>query len=210
MARPRWWTSCCSSPAPWAIASAPVPSGSWTPTTWSASAASPSCQEHGAQLAEAWYHDPGHYRINIVDTPGHADFGGEVERVLSMVDSVLLLVDAQDGPMPQTRFVTSKAFAWAAPHRRGQQDRPARRAPGLGRRPGLRPVRRPRRQRRAARFPDRLRLGHQRLSRASRTMADDMTPLFEAIVEHCPPPAGGPTVPSRCRSAPWTTTATSA
>jgi len=51
------------------------------------------------------------YRINIVDTPGHADFGGEVERVLSMVDSVLLLVDAVDGPMPQTRFVTSKAFA---------------------------------------------------------------------------------------------------
>ena len=50
------------------------------------------------------------HRINIVDTPGHADFGGEVERVLSMVDSVLLLVDAVDGPMPQTRFVTSKAF----------------------------------------------------------------------------------------------------
>jgi len=50
------------------------------------------------------------YRINIVDTPGHADFGGEVERVLSMVDSVLLLVDAVDGPMPQTRFVTMKAF----------------------------------------------------------------------------------------------------
>jgi GTP-binding protein len=50
------------------------------------------------------------YRINIVDTPGHADFGGEVERVLSMVDSVLLLVDAFDGPMPQTRFVTQKAF----------------------------------------------------------------------------------------------------
>ena len=50
------------------------------------------------------------YRINIVDTPGHADFGGEVERVLSMVDSVLLLVDAVDGPMPQTRFVTAKAF----------------------------------------------------------------------------------------------------
>lgn len=54
------------------------------------------------------WHD---YRINIVDTPGHADFGGEVERVLSMVDSVLLLVDAVDGPMPQTRFVTAKAFA---------------------------------------------------------------------------------------------------
>ncbi|MHB8257253.1 MAG: translational GTPase TypA [Acidiferrobacterales bacterium] len=54
------------------------------------------------------WHD---YRINIIDTPGHADFGGEVERVLSMVDSVLLLVDATDGPMPQTRFVTRKAFA---------------------------------------------------------------------------------------------------
>lgn len=53
----------------------------------------------------------GDHRINIVDTPGHADFGGEVERILSMVDSVLLLVDAVDGPMPQTRFVTQKAFA---------------------------------------------------------------------------------------------------
>jgi GTP-binding protein len=52
----------------------------------------------------------GDYRINIVDTPGHADFGGEVERVLAMVDCVLLLVDAVDGPMPQTRFVTQKAF----------------------------------------------------------------------------------------------------
>ncbi|MBA3661498.1 MAG: translational GTPase TypA [Gammaproteobacteria bacterium] len=52
----------------------------------------------------------GDFRINIVDTPGHADFGGEVERILSMVDSVLLLVDAVDGPMPQTRFVTQKAF----------------------------------------------------------------------------------------------------
>ncbi len=51
------------------------------------------------------------YRINIVDTPGHADFGGEVERVMSMVDCVLLLVDSQEGPMPQTRFVTQKAFA---------------------------------------------------------------------------------------------------
>ncbi len=52
------------------------------------------------------------YRINIVDTPGHADFGGEVERILSMVDSVLLLVDAVEGPMPQTRFVTQKAFSY--------------------------------------------------------------------------------------------------
>ena len=50
--------------------------------------------------------------INLIDTPGHADFGGEVERVLSMVDGVLLLVDAVEGPMPQTRFVTQKAFSW--------------------------------------------------------------------------------------------------
>ncbi len=57
-----------------------------------------------------WKSNTEQYRINIVDTPGHADFGGEVERILSMVDSVLLLVDAVDGPMPQTRFVTQKAF----------------------------------------------------------------------------------------------------
>lgn len=63
--------------------------------------------------ALVWHDDQANkeYRINIVDTPGHADFGGEVERILSMVDSVLLLVDAVDGPMPQTRFVTQKAFA---------------------------------------------------------------------------------------------------
>ena len=61
-----------------------------------------SCEEHRHHL--------GRLRINIVDTPGHADFGGEVERVLAMVDCVLLLVDAVDGPMPQTRFVTQKAF----------------------------------------------------------------------------------------------------
>ena len=50
--------------------------------------------------------------INVIDTPGHADFGGEVERVLGMVDCVVLLVDAQEGPMPQTRFVTKKAWLW--------------------------------------------------------------------------------------------------
>jgi len=60
--------------------------------------------------AITWTKGEEQYRINIVDTPGHADFGGEVERILSMVDSVLLLVDAVDGPMPQTRFVTQKAF----------------------------------------------------------------------------------------------------
>ena len=81
------------------------------------------------------WHD---WHINIVDTPGHADFGGEVERVLSMVDGVLLLVDAVDGPMPQTRFVTQKAFARGLhAARRDQQDRPRRCAPGLGARSDL-------------------------------------------------------------------------
>jgi hypothetical protein len=65
--------------------------------------------------------------INIVDTPGHADFGGEVERVLSIVD-MLLLVDAVEGPMPQTRFVTRKALALGLAYRRRQQGRSSRRA----------------------------------------------------------------------------------
>ncbi len=68
-------------------------------------------------------------RINIVDTPGHADFGGEVERILSMVDGVIVLVDAAEGPMPQTKFVVSKALKIGLqPDRRHQQGRPAGRA----------------------------------------------------------------------------------
>jgi GTP-binding protein len=133
----------------------------------------------------------GDYRINIVDTPGHADFGGEVERVLSMVDSVLLLVDAVDGPMPQTRFVTSKAFARGPQaHRGGQQGRSPRRAPGLGCGSGLRSVRRPGRHGRAARLS---RLSTPRPCRASpasttRTWPTDMEPLFETIIEQVPAP----------------------
>jgi GTP-binding protein len=130
------------------------------------------------------------YRINIVDTPGHADFGGEVERVLSMVDSVLLLVDAVDGPMPQTRFVTQKALArglhpivvinkidrdGARPHwvldqtfelfdRLGasetQLDFPVVYTSAL--------------------------LGYASLDSETRT--GDMQPLFSAIVDHVPPP----------------------
>jgi GTP-binding protein len=75
--------------------------------------------------------DNGVSKINIVDTPGHADFGGEVERALSMVDGVLLLVDASEGPLPQTRFVLSQGAreAGARPHRGDQQDRPQGRAP---------------------------------------------------------------------------------
>jgi GTP-binding protein len=132
----------------------------------------------------------GDYRINIVDTPGHADFGGEVERVLAMVDCVLLLVDAVDGPMPQTRFVTQKAFkhglspivvinkidrdearpGWVLDQtfdlfdRLGatdaQLDFPVVYASALRGFAGLEP-----------------------------TVRDgDMQPLFKTIVEHCPPP----------------------
>ena len=131
------------------------------------------------------------YHINIVDTPGHADFGGEVERVLSMVDSVLLLVDAVDGPMPQTRFVTSKAFA------RGLKpivvinkvDRPGARPSWV--------------MDQVFDLFDNLGATDEQLDFPviyasalngiagldAEDMAEDMTPLFEKIVEHVEPPA---------------------
>lgn len=130
------------------------------------------------------------YRINIVDTPGHADFGGEVERVLSMVDCVLLLVDAVDGPMPQTRFVTQKAFSH-----------------------GLRPIVVINKIDRDEARPDwvlgqtfdlfdQLGATEEQLDfpvvyasalrgfagNDPKQLASDMTPLFEAIIKHCPPP----------------------
>ncbi|HEC16447.1 MAG TPA: translational GTPase TypA [Sedimenticola sp.] len=137
------------------------------------------------------------YRINIVDTPGHADFGGEVERVLSMVDSVLLLVDAVEGPMPQTRFVTQKAFQH-----------------------GLRPIVVVNKIDREGARPDWVidqtfdlfdRLGAtdeqldfpivyaSAINGYAGLTADvrggDMTPLFEALVSHCPPPEVDPEGP---------------
>jgi len=130
------------------------------------------------------------YRINIVDTPGHADFGGEVERVLSMVDCVLLLVDAVDGPMPQTRFVTQKAFSHGlAPIVVVNKiDRPEARPDwvvsqtfDLFDRLGA--------SERQLDFPvvytSALRgvAGH-----SPDAMAADMTPLFETIVARCPAP----------------------
>jgi GTP-binding protein len=132
----------------------------------------------------------GDYRINIVDTPGHADFGGEVERVLAMVDCVLLLVDAVDGPMPQTRFVTQKAFKH-----------------------GLRPIVVINKIDRDEARPswvldqtfdlfDRLGATNEQLDFPvvyasalrgfsgldSSVRSGDMQPLFKTIVEHCPPP----------------------
>ena len=131
------------------------------------------------------------YRINIVDTPGHADFGGEVERVLSMVDSVLLLVDAQEGPMPQTRFVTQKAFDHGL--------RPILVVNKIDR-PGARPdwvINQ------VFELFDRLGASDEQLDfpiiyasalNGYANLTDDihegdMTPLFKAIVEHCPAPA---------------------
>ncbi len=113
----------------------------------------------------------GDVKINLVDTPGHADFGGEVERGLTMVDGVMLLVDASEGPLPQTRFVLRKALEQRLPVVLvvNKVDRPdARIARGGGR--GLRAVPRPRRRRVADRVPDRLherqgRLGLQRAGR---------------------------------------------
>ena len=130
------------------------------------------------------------YRINIVDTPGHADFGGEVERVLSMVDSVLLLVDAVEGPMPQTRFVTQKAFAHGldAIVVINKIDRPGARPDWV--------------LNETFDLFDELDASEQQLdfpvvyasalrgyaSYDANTLGGDMTPLFETIIERVPPP----------------------
>jgi GTP-binding protein len=137
------------------------------------------------------------YRINIVDTPGHADFGGEVERVLSMVDSVLLLVDAVDGPMPQTRFVTQKAFAMGFRPIVviNKVDRPGSRAPWV--------------LDRTFDLFDRLGATDEQLDFPviyasalhgyagldENVRSGNMDPLFQTIVEHVSPPAVDPEGP---------------
>ena len=137
------------------------------------------------------------FRINIVDTPGHADFGGEVERALSMVDSVLLLVDAVDGPMPQTTFVTRKALARNLKPIVvvNKVDRPSARADWV--------------VEQTFELFDRLGANDEQLdfpviyasalegwaSLRSGERGTDMTPLFQIIVEKVPPPpvdAAGP------------------
>ena len=134
----------------------------------------------------------GDVKLNLVDTPGHADFGGEVERGLTMVDGVMLLVDASEGPLPQTRFVLRKALEARLPVVLvRQQGRPARRPHRRGRRRGLRALPRPRRRRVADRVPDRL---HQRQGRAGprprrASRASDLRPLLDLLVERIPAPA---------------------
>ncbi|HEX7554465.1 MAG TPA: GTP-binding protein, partial [Geothrix sp.] len=139
----------------------------------------------------------GGYRFNIVDTPGHADFGGEVERVLSMVDSVLLVVDAFDGPMPQTKFVTRKALALGL--------RPIVVINKVDR-PGARPV-----WSQDQVFDLLIELGateeqldfpcvfaSAKLGYAMLDMndaSDSLDPLFDTIVKSCPHPTGSPDAP---------------
>ncbi len=104
------------------------------------------------------------FLVNIIDTPGHADFGGQVERVLKMADGVLLLVDAAEGPMPQTYFVLKKALALALTRYCGdKQDRQARGALRLGRERSLRPFREARCAGPYTRFSRYLRLSKRRL-----------------------------------------------
>ena len=139
----------------------------------------------------------GGVKINIVDTPGHADFGGEVERGLTMVDGVLLLVDASEGPLPQTRFVLRKALESRLPVILvvNKVDRPDARIAEVVER-GLRALPRPRRRRGPDRVPDRLlqrpRRARRRSTRTSST--SDLRPLFELLLEHIPAPdlRGGP------------------
>ena len=102
-----WSTRCCARPGP-SRRTSRSSSGSWTRASRSASAGSRSSPR--TPRSPCPRPNGGEVKINIVDTPGHADFGGEVERGLSMVDGVLLLVDASEGPLPQTRFVLRKAL----------------------------------------------------------------------------------------------------
>ena len=136
--------------------------------------------------------------INIIDTPGHADFGGEVERGLTMVDAVVLLVDASEGPLPQTRFVLRKALARHAGHPGGQQGGPAGRPDRRGRRRDLRAVPRPvddDADQTALDFPIVYACARDGLASlnqpADGTLPDseDLEPLFETILDNVPAPA---------------------
>ena len=129
-------------------------------------------------------------RINIVDTPGHADFGGEVERILNMVDGAIVLVDAAEGPMPQTKFVVSKALKLGLKPivAINKIDKPGRPSHRSGQR-GVRPLRRARRHRRAARFPHSLRFGPQgwMAEDPEGPRDQDLGPLFDLVLKHVPP-----------------------
>ena len=144
--------------------------------------------------------------INIIDTPGHADFGGEVERGLEMVDGVLLLVDASEGPLPQTRFVLRKALAKKLPIIVvvNKVDRPGR-ADRRGRRGDLRPVPGPARRcrHRRPRLPCRLRVreGGSGLAQRAGERRDAGRGEPRSVVRHHPERRAGPGVHRRCGAA---------
>ena len=181
-ARPRSSTRCSARPAR-SARTRPSSTGSWTRDLE---------REKGITiLAKQTTVDYGGVRLNIVDTPGHADFGGEVERSLLMVDSVLLLVDAAEGPLPQTRYVLQKAMARHLPVvvAINKIDR-SRRARRRGPRRGLRAVHRPRAptstrstSRSSTRTP---RPGTATLS-TSPTPGTDLRPLLDLLVERDAP-----------------------
>ncbi len=194
-ARPRSSTSCCGNPARSASTSR-SPSARWTATTWSASAASPSSPK-----CTAWCGTT--RRINIVDTPGHADFGGEVERILNMVDGAIVLVDAAEGVLPQTKFVVGKALAARHSSRSSWSTRSTARTPARTKSTtevfdlfaALGATDEP------ARFPDAVRLGPPGLGR-SRTLdgpRKNLAPLFDLVVQPCAAADGR----SRTRRSPW-------
>ena len=140
-------------------------------------------------------------KLNIVDTPGHADFGGEVERGLTMVDGVLLLVDASEGPLPQTRFVLRKALEAHLPVILvvNKVDTPGC-ARGGGDRRGLRAVPRPRRRRDPDRVSDRLlqrqgRAGVAALRPGHPIEEPDLAPLLDLLLERIPAPTYDPEHP---------------
>ena len=133
----------------------------------------------------------GDTKINIVDTPGHADFGGEVERILKMVNGVILLVDAAEGPMPQTRFVLSTCVGAGPPRDRGrQQDRPPRPAHPRGRGRGARAAAGPRRHATSSLTAPCSSAPADRARRPIRPIepGTDLKPLFDTILNYIPAP----------------------
>ena len=134
------------------------------------------------------------YHVNIVDTPGHADFGGEVERIMGMIDGVLLVVDSHDGPQGADQVRAQEGHgARGQGHRGHQQDRPRERPAAQGARHGFRAVHGTGRERRAARFPGHLRQRPRRANAVHEITDErkDMTPLFDEIIRgRSPRPPG--------------------
>ena len=145
-------------------------------------------------------------KINIVDTPGHADFGGEVERVLKMVNGVLLLVDAAEGCMPQTACAAEGSAAEPEPCGGYQQDRPSRCPHQGGHRRGAVPADGPSATDEQLDCPMLFCCGRDAPPALTRCARHRLIPLFDTLLSTIKPPEGDPEAPSRCWSPLWTTT----